>query len=307
MARGSAGTRTALALGVVALAVPAVALAGGPIGGTTGGLYYYAESNSLSVGGNQGTGQICSEPGTRVIGGGFDSDTASADGFVSLSAPYDAGDNDSKPDDGWSVNVVNVSGVPTNFSAYAYCSLDAVKYPSATKGIRAGRTGTVKVTCPEGTRGTAGGLESATTNLIRMSAVYPFDGSDGNNQLDDGWAVKATNLDAARVSVTARAVCAAGVKMEYRDDFSGNTHINANSTLGLLASVCDDDSVVTGGGSRSAKPLSAGDASITAMVPTDSNFDGDAVPDDRLTFEEVNDNPVVGGDLHFYTACLARG
>jgi hypothetical protein len=293
---------------LVALTLPALASAGGPIGGgPAGGLYYYAGSSSLSVGGNQGRFTACSEPGTRVIGGGFDSDTASEDGFVSLATPQDAGDSDSKPDDGWFTDVVNVSGSPTNFTSYAICSFDAVKYPSATGAIKRGKTGTVKARCPSGTRGTAGGLESASTNLIRMSAVYPIDGGDADKKLDDGWAVKARNLDATKVTVTVRAVCAAGVKMLYRDDVGGLAHIDPNSTLGLSATPCNDDGFVSGGGTRPVKPLGASDASITASVPADTSFDADAVPDDRVSFEEVNDNPVAGGDVHFYTACVVRG
>lgn len=305
MARGLKGA--VAAAGVVALAAPATALAGGPIGGgSAGGLFYYVGNTNLPSNGLTGRTTICSEPNTRVIGGGFDSDNGSADGFTTLSSPIDAGDEDSKPDDGWYEEARNVRGMDTTLSSYAICGFDAVKYKTASRTLKAQTTGAVKVACPNGTRGTAGGLQEADTNGIRMSGLYPIDNNDAGTKPDDGWAVKATNFDFTPATVTVAAVCAVGVKMVYREDVGGLAHIDPNSTLGLSATTCPDNGFVTGGGARPVNPLSAADASITAMVPADTAFDGDAIPDDRLSFEETNDNPAVGGDLHFYTACLVR-
>jgi hypothetical protein len=301
MARGT----IAAGIAVLALIAPAGAVAGGPIGGgPAGGLYYYAGLSSLSIGGLQGRTTICSQPSTRAVGGGFDSDNASADGFVARSTPQDA-DDDGKPDDGWYTEVLNLSGVGTSFTSYAVCGNDKVRYRTAAEPVKAGRAGTITARCPVGTRGTAGGLADATTNSVRLASLYPIDGGDAGKNLDDGWAARVVNTGGEKAKVTTIATCTQGVKMTYLDDANEITQIPANDTLAISASVCPDDAYTTGGGTRAPKALS-GDLSITAMIPNDSDFDVDAVPDDRMYFEEVNDNPTQGGKVHLFTACLSR-
>ncbi|MEO8093034.1 MAG: hypothetical protein ABI726_10045 [bacterium] len=153
MARGSLA-RLVVASGVaLALVAPGGATAVSPIGGEpAGGLFYFAGSVSLPVSGNAGRLTVCSEPGTRTIGGAFDADAGSLDGLVAQTFPAGSDDADSKPDDGWYTNSINVSGSSTSMTSYAVCSFDPVKYRTATKSIGAGKTGTVKVTCPSGTR-----------------------------------------------------------------------------------------------------------------------------------------------------------
>jgi hypothetical protein len=297
--------RTAAAAVALALAVPAVALAGGPIGGgPAGGLsYFFGYTTMSSNGGSSGVAAQCPSP-MHTIGGGFDSDTGSLNGRLYESTPH-AADSDGRPNDGWRVGATDLRSENADLNAYAICSTDRVKYRSVTGGIKAGRARTLTATCPDGTRGTAGGLDTDGFPLVTLSAVYPVDGPDANAALDDGWAVRAFNPGTTKVTVTARAICVVGVKTQY---LKVNLGIGGNTTFGFSAPICGADGFLTGGGAQPKDPLKAKKARITAMVPSDIGGadEPDTVPDDRLTFEAANDDIATGGTISYYTVCLIR-
>jgi hypothetical protein len=305
MGRGPKAGLGALAAGVAALVIAAVAIAGGPIGGgPVEGLYYHMTSATMLPGGTSGVGSICSEPGTHAVGGGIEADTGSSDGLVASSAPYDApGEEDSRPDDGWAVTATNLRDVSATVWAWSICAEDKVKYRSTEATIKPGKTATVKATCPNGTKGTAGGLANPIYQ-VQLSALYPFDGDDAGNKLDDGWAVQAYNYGSDKARVSAYALCVADVKISYG---TAGVDIGAASTTAVQTTVCADDAATSGGGARPRPPLTPKLARITAMITADSGFDGDSVPDDRLSAEAANDAAQTGGTIRFYTACLSRG
>lgn len=105
--------------------------------------------------------------------------------------------------------------------------------------------------------------------------------------------MKALNIDTGRATVTAHAICAVGAKLRYVVD---TLPIAAGSGFGVSATTCGDDGFVTGGGAKPKAPLTVQDYRLTASVPGDVNLgnDMDNVPDDRLAFDAVNENPVTG-------------
>jgi hypothetical protein len=95
---GIAAAVAALALGVAGTAIP-MATAGG--GG--GGLRYVKESRPVNAN-SQATEVAHCPDGTKVVGGGAEGTAFFAGGsgqMLNTSAPFDSGDPNGKPEDGW--------------------------------------------------------------------------------------------------------------------------------------------------------------------------------------------------------------
>jgi hypothetical protein len=246
---------------------------------------------------------VCSEPGTRVIGGAFDTDTGSPTGVLLRSQPFDANDADEKPDDGWWTWSQSRRIGDGALASYAMCSFDAVRYRSRTIRVKSGDTGRLRTPCPAGTRVTSGGVETPNDDQVEVSASYPFDGADAGGQPDDGWAARTWNFQSTRAFVTVHAVCVVGARMQY---VLTEQPIGQATTTEFFSAVCADDAFLTGAGARPLAPLTIEGSGITAAVPTD--FGGaelDTVPDDRALFQARNDD--AEGTIRYFTACIRRG
>ena len=280
------------------------ALAGGPLGGgPAGGLYYYLGTSTLPSGGVANRTTVCSEPGSRVIGGGFDTDTGSQTGVLLRSQPFNA-DSDDKPDDGWWTWAQSRRFGDGTLASYAICSFDnGIKYRSRQIRLESDETETLRTPCPDETRVTSGGVETPNDDQVEVSGTYPVDDNDAGAKPDDGWAAKMWNFESNRAFVTVHAVCVAGARMQYTTSDFG---IGADTTFELFSFPCSDDAYMTGAGARPLSPLTIEGSGITAAIPADLEAgESDTVPDDRAIFQTRNDD--AAGDIRYLTACIRRG
>ena len=83
----------------------------------------YIESGPISValGAQDGVDVDCPE-GTAVVGGGLVNDSTDTGVNVNMSSPFDDGDADFIPDDGWSAYLNNDSADSVMFQVWAICS-----------------------------------------------------------------------------------------------------------------------------------------------------------------------------------------
>jgi hypothetical protein len=118
---GIAAAVAALALGVAGTAIPMATAGGG--GGDT--LHYRAERfNNVPANSQRGRRADC-PPGTKVVGGGVKSSAGFRSGsgmMINTSAPFDDGDGNGNPDDGWKglVDIFQNAG-GENIVVYAIC------------------------------------------------------------------------------------------------------------------------------------------------------------------------------------------
>ncbi len=131
--------------------------------------------------------------GFKVTGGGGFSNGAYQETKLQDSYPIDGADNDSKPDDGWRATVWNTAAMSRNTEAQAICAKAKVKYEKADIG---NGTGGKRVSCPDGTTVSGGGVDTFETfgfpydilesipvkydpNSARARAWFAFTGDGG--------------------------------------------------------------------------------------------------------------------------------
>ena len=291
--------RTAIgaATGLVALIVPALAFADGNLGSIGGFTYFTSSATMFPHSGISSTAAVCLPGSGHVVGGGFDADTGSVGGLALESTPVDSPDDaDHKPDDGWRAAAFDTRTVSADVATYAICSNTKVAYRSATRKVKPRKSAKLTAHCPAGTKDTSGGVRTGDFDTVQISSSYPVDDGDANKKPDDGWRVRVFNRG-ARATVTAWAVCAKGTQVAYIE--SSVFPLEAGTPSEVALSVVDDPLHITGGGASYPAKLSTPETRLTATVPTDAAFDvpDDAVPDDRMTLDVANDNPLSGGKI----------
>ena len=117
---GLAAAVAALALGIAGTAIP-MATAGG---GGGGNLPYRSDAHQVSAN-SQASERVRCPAGTHVVGGGTSGTArfeAGAGQMVNSSHPFDAGDGNNSPDDGWTGTVDNFQNAGGEFIAvHAIC------------------------------------------------------------------------------------------------------------------------------------------------------------------------------------------
>lgn len=200
-------TRTGVAFAVTALAVPAIALAGGDLG-TAGGVSYVKDSASPTPPATAVLEAAC-PAGKQVSGGGFD---AWVNGELNDSAPADGPDGDPDPDDAWFVSVdFAPGGFEPEVAAYAICEGRSHRPEVQAETVAAGATETVSAPCPGKTKPIGGGVSlSGAEDEAHVNSSYPFDGPDADSDPDDGWRGRAHNAAGAVKTMTVTAICRGG-------------------------------------------------------------------------------------------------
>jgi hypothetical protein len=270
---------------IVALAALIVlGLAGGALAGSAGDFRYVVKGAQNDAGEQDSITRKC-PPGTKVAGGGV----FGAGGFdeqqINSIRPYDEGDANLEPDDGWQALVDNQTGGPLDVKVHAICTRADFTYAvSGQTSLNSGEVETSSVTCPAGTHVAGGGLYAAggidQQNLARS---FPFDSMvDANTKPDDGWAGTSHNVSVGQRSFRVYAICGKG-RYAYRAKARNTT---SGERLKLSAR-CPAGSHATGGG---------GDATgshvsfhLNSSYPKDLKDDGKA-PDDawRIHGDELS-------------------
>jgi hypothetical protein len=297
-------TAAGAAVGLVALLVPALALADGSLGSIGGFTYFASSATMFPHAGISSTAAVCPPGSGHVVGGGFDADTGSVGGLALESTPVDSPDDaDHKPDDGWRAAAFDTRTVNADLAAFVVCANTKVSYKSSTKKVKGGKRAKLTAHCPAGTKDTAGGVQTGDFDAVQISSSYPVDDGDANKKPDDGWAAQVFNRG-GRATVTVWAVCAKGAEVTYID--STVFPLEAGTPSEVALSVVDDPLHITGGGASFPNRLSTPETRLTATAPTDAGFDvpEDTVPDDRMTLDVANDNPLSGGKIRRFEVAL---
>jgi hypothetical protein len=193
----------------------------------TGGNALHTTSESLSV--------EC--PGnTRVVSAGLTSD-AGFDRFTYNGTPYDDGDRDGKPDDGWRFTGTNYAPGKVKFQGEAVCTKKLKpSYPTESEKLSAQSQSSVGVDCPGSRVAVGGGM----SGRVGMNSSFPS---------ADSWGMFADNYTNKKQEVRSFAVC---VEPSLRLEFSSSTGTIGPDRPGAGFSSCFSGEVgISGGHSNS--------------------------------------------------------
>ena len=142
--------------------------------------------------------------GTRVTGGGFHGNDSDDD--VLLSAPVDtAADTDTKPDDGWSAEVI-ADSIGDTVTVTVVCSKRLkLKYVQTDLTAPSGVQETA--VCPDSRSVTGGGHSLPGGAGATIHSSNPADVGDGDDVPSDGWHAQA-RVDSGSRTLLVYAVCA---------------------------------------------------------------------------------------------------
>jgi len=167
-----------------------------------GGIKYRRLKRSYDPGEEKTVKARCPD-GYRVIGGGLESPNP----VVVATAPFDAGDQDQKPDDGWRVRAVNAFGLEQTLRAHAVCRKAGawdLSYESENVAITGGTTLPASATCPSGGAITGGGAKvKPGPGSGRVFEMYPAGGTPPR----EDWHVGITNPSMPQITATVYAIC----------------------------------------------------------------------------------------------------
>ena len=154
------------------------------------------------------------------------------------SYPYDGGDKDSSPDDGWKVDVTNRGGLEVEVDAL--CSNQKWTYVHKDFKFPRFNDGTGTVACPSGTHVISGGGRAGT-----LIGLLPGDGKDSDKSPDDKFTVHTESGATATTTGVAWATCGRA-KPEYVT--TKTPAIGTHEEGGEFDAQCPDGSQVLGGG-----------------------------------------------------------
>jgi hypothetical protein len=236
---GAGGRRAAGggALGTLALLALAVAIPGAPATGavvSTAGLQYVSKSGDIPPHEN-GTFRAPCPSGTHVLGGGHYNNGAYNTVFPFHSYPYDGGDRNHAPDDGWKVDAGNGSAATKTVKAYAICSELSPTYEQRTVTVPPTPQRDLYLRCGEG-HPVAGGSSAADNGNVPEVSSFP--------RTDvPKWGLRFDNYINSDLEVTGYAVC---LKRNV-DIETANTLVDAGTQVPLDVE-CPADRRVVGGG-----------------------------------------------------------
>ena len=174
------------------------------------GLAYRSDAVTMQPG-EAGRLTLACPGDSAVLGGGAGG--AGIDTWVNTSRPYDDGDANSKPDDGWKVRGYNDSGLTVDFDGHAVCTdrgvgdlhyrtndLNNVGAPSGAGAL---------APCGEAEAVTGGGISiSGRASQAWIAFTHPSDDKgDPGTMPEDGWDLTAFNNTGADKDMTVYAIC----------------------------------------------------------------------------------------------------
>ncbi len=137
---------------------------------------------------------------THVTGGGVR--LAGADQgaiYLARSGPFDLGDGNEAPDDGWAARGFNEEG-KRDMIVHAICGRENVKYASGSATAPPQGSAEANAVCPGGRPVIGGGIDTAGLGFIAITTSYPPFG--------DAWWVEADNyFGGGSAAVLAFAIC----------------------------------------------------------------------------------------------------
>jgi hypothetical protein len=177
-------------------------------GGITeeGGFSYASKFYKLVPGQTKSLRSKC-PGGTHVLGGGSISNASTGEVFQSGSYPYDGGDRNAKPDDGWTARLSSFDRT-VEASIHAICAPIGPRYETRTRKVSGEALSEWNVGC--GTRNIVhGGYRGPAGTLPRSS--YPSDAGDDG----DSWALQIWNETDKQIRVKGYAVCSNALDVSY--------------------------------------------------------------------------------------------
>ena len=140
--------------------------------------------------------------GTRVASGGAGLNGAASDSHLDSSYPFDAGDGDSKPDDGWKARAFNAASTRARLRLSVQCverSLAYRNFEAKTGGLRF-------APCPAGGHALAGGIQAAgTPGVGHIHTAYPY--AETANPPDTGFVLAMGSTFGPGPSYTGHVIC----------------------------------------------------------------------------------------------------
>jgi hypothetical protein len=268
----------------------ALAWAGTPVHsdpeGKAGGLVYRSGSQYFA-----GSGAVVAScpKGRHITGGGATLDGDPEFGELAYAGPDHEGPGVSSRE-AYAAHGY-VSGLGQTLKSYAICTKSASLIYRLKKPV-VSATGPLvtKVRCPRGASVVGGGFDShANDDGALISA--PFDGSDPDDDPDDGWSMRVIATDLFQ-TVHVTAVCSSDLHLAYREQTA-----TASGDLATSA-VCPSNAVVTGGGAEL-----SGDAGahLTNSAPADFGDADNTTPEDAWATKAHVD--AGSRDLTAYAIC----
>jgi hypothetical protein len=196
-------------VGVLAAGLAAPAL-GDTTDGKAGGVVYRSDSTAIGPPDSVVIEVAC--PGNKHASGAGFGTVSTLSGPVNRSVPTAGGD-------GWSLMRADDPGGPPGTSlAYAICDSKRRAYRAATRRIPDTESRTVKARCGRSQHVSGGGAVLLGAPVYgEIESTYPFDGPDRGRAPDDGWAVRASNLDHQSRRLKVTAVCTSA-RLRYRSE-----------------------------------------------------------------------------------------
>jgi hypothetical protein len=147
---------------------------------------------------------------TSVVGGGNYITGSNDDATLQATRPFDGGDADRKPDDGWRVKAFNLRDFRKDLTAYAMCRKERPKYVSSLGSSSPGPSGGGGATCSEHNRSVSGpGAQiGGEASLVRLTAYEPDDNTlEAGDEPDDYVTYQAEIATTGEVKVGPFAAC----------------------------------------------------------------------------------------------------
>jgi hypothetical protein len=222
--------------------------------------------------------------GESIMGGGADVVSAQNGGTLSSLAPVDGPDDDTKLDDAFTMHAYNSTLQAGNATVWAMCAPGKTRVVAVTKPLKRNKTVGLHAACPKGTLVSGGGaLASGLSEEVFLNATQPWDSGDDGKLLDNGWQVKASNVEGAKKNLTGYALC--------RPDLTLNPFVSLGvfepgSDSSFVQNCANENLSVSGAGAKI-----GGKGSLTrlsAAYPFDDVSDDGEIPDDGVVMEGEN-------------------
>jgi hypothetical protein len=172
------------------------------------GRYKLRERTRMISADTSGGTKVHCPPGTRVTGGGADIGGTENNQLASTH-PFDDGDPNKRPDDGWAAAGNNGDSDTTSFKVGAVCTASGkFVYRTRSASVAPDDVKFRSVRCPRGTRVSGGGVDARAGNEV--AATAPIDRDDADTEPDDGWLGGINNEGSDPRRITAFAICNKG-------------------------------------------------------------------------------------------------
>jgi hypothetical protein len=171
---------------------------------SAGGVKYVSEGSTVAAKKAATITASCPK-GTHVFSGGERNGGGFGSIFIRQTFPFDSGDKNKAPDDGWRVRVKNQAHKKQAVTTEAVCGHTSVSYGKRTINVAA-HTGTSEeeVSCPtNGTFAFGGGIRAPKASKLFLNSEFPHPASTGAA----AWGFFAGNPAASAVNATLYVAC----------------------------------------------------------------------------------------------------